>query len=271
MKTRGVIPVIVLYVLGGLALTQLVPNWRLPALFARKPPMVELAKAEAALATARADATAAEAKLKAALLAEQAKTADQLRYSQQMTSGARLAVAKAPVSAEVTLAAGLLDRAVKGLSAAIGDLPADRQAEIAQIVNDALSAKQAEVDAARAQLAIRDRDLATATSAKTALEAQIPVFQAEAKTASDKAEAAQGVVATKTAEVVAYATKAAEKEQEAGSVGALLHKFVIVAAVLAVLYILIHFVLPNLAQEQGACGFVKWLNAKTKSIASSHL
>lgn len=270
MKTRGIVPVILLYALGALALTQLVPNWRLPALFAPKPPMVELAKAQADLAAAKAAADAAEAKLVAAHAAEQAKTTDQLRYSQQMASGARLAVAKAPVSAEVTLAGGLLDRAVKGLESAIGALPADRQAEIIQIVNDALSAKQAEVDAAKAQLAVRDRDLAVATAEKAAVQAQIPVLAAQVAKADAAKATAEGVVTAKTQEVVNFATKLADKEKEAGSFSALVGKLETVLIVLLALAAFAYFLLPCLAAEFPQFKLLVLLNRTVKSLTCAH-
>lgn len=219
-KTRGVIPVIVLYVLGAAALTQLVPDWRLPNLFAKKPPTIELAKAEQALATAKADAAESEAKLKAAQAVEQAKIAALLGGSQQMLQGVNLALKRAPASPEVTLAMGLADRASLGLKSAIGDLPADRQAEILAIVDGALSAKQAEVDAANAKLAAKDAELKQVTADKLLIQAKIPQFEVAVEKAKTAQTAAEGTVAAKTAEIVTYAEKMAAKEKEAGSLAA---------------------------------------------------
>ena len=52
VSQRGAIPVVVLWVLGALAASQLVPNWRISALFAKKPPTaaLDLAQREAAQA-----------------------------------------------------------------------------------------------------------------------------------------------------------------------------------------------------------------------------
>ena len=138
------------------------------------------------------------------------------------------------------------------------------------IVDGALSAKQAEVDAAKASLAQRDASLALLQTQKLAVEAQIPPLQAQAKAADTKAQAAQTVVTAKTAEVVAYANKAAEKESEAGSLGALLTKAAWIVGILLALLFLANFILPSLAAEFPAVSWLVKLNQTTKSITSAH-
>ena len=267
-STRGVIPVAVLWVIGLLGASQLVPNWRISHLFAKGPPTIELSKAEAALATAKADAAKAQTELLAAQAKERAQTVEQVRYSQQMIAGVPAALKRAPVSPEVSLASQLAERASKGLSAAIGDLPADKQAEITAIVEDALSAKQAEVDQAKAALAAKDAELTATTAAKAQVEAQIPVLTAKAATATEKADAAQTVVAAKTAEVVAYADKAAAELHENGTLRATIWYWGIR---LAIAYAVIFWVVPSLAQEFPALKPLVWLNQTLKSITTAHL
>ena len=63
---RAVIPVWALWVLGGMAATQLVPNWRLPALFAKAPPTKELIQAQADLAKAQKEANDAKGEVEKA-------------------------------------------------------------------------------------------------------------------------------------------------------------------------------------------------------------
>lgn len=235
---RGAVPVIVFYIVGGLLLTQLIPNWRLPNLFKKGPPTIELKVAEEAAAKAKADAIAAEARYAAALADERAKTREQLVYAQQMAAGVPVALAKAPQSPEVVLAEGLAHRVTIGLALAIGDLPPSRQAEIMDIVNQALSAKQVEIDAAMAALAAKDKELAVTTEQKKAVEAQLPVLKDRAVSAENKAEAAHGVVVAKTAQVVAYADKAFAKEKEAGSLQAFgdnLLKLLALSAIIALI------------------------------------
>lgn len=267
----GVVPVIVLYILGALALTQLVPNWRIGNLFAPKSPTADLAKAQGALEKANADADAATAKLEAAKLADAQAKISLLQGSQQYVTGAASALAKAPVSPEVSLASDLLDRASLGLQHALGDLPADRKAQILAIVEGALSAKQAEVDAANDALAARDKELELVTAEKKTLETQLPLLQQQAATFDAKAQAAQTLVTAKTAEVVAYADKAAAKEQEAGSLCALLGKVAWGVGLLVAGLFLVNFMLPCLAQEFPGIGWLVALNKTTKSITSAHL
>ena len=271
MKNRGVIPVVVLYLLGALAASQCVPNFRLTHLFAKGPPTIELSKAETALATAKADAAKAQADLLAAQAKERAATVEQVRYSQEMIGGIPAALKRAPASPEVQLAAQLAERAQKGLSAAIGDLPADRQAEIMAIVEGALSAKQAEVDAANAKLAAKDAELQQTTAAKQAVEAQIPVLTAKATTAAAKADAAQTLVTAKTAEVVQYADKAAAELQENGSLRATIEKYGTRALIALAAYFLLHYFIPILAQSYPGSKGLSWLANAIKNSTTAHV
>lgn len=235
MKTRAFIWLPVLIAIGLLAASQAVPNFRLTSLFAKKPPTVDLAKAEAALDAAKADAEAKITALNVAKAAEQAKIAALLGGSQQMLAGVSLALKRAPASPEVTLAMGLADRASLGLKSAIGDLPSDRQAEIIAIVDGALSAKQAEVDAANAKLAAKDAELKVTTAAKVAIEAQIPVLAAQAEKAKAVQAATQATVDAKVSEVAAYADAAAKDKAEKGSLAAFGQNILKLLALVAVI------------------------------------
>ncbi len=268
---RGEALTIVLVVLGLAGATQLVPNWRVTNLFKKGPPTKELREAQEAAVKAQAEAAATKAAYEAALVAQRGKTSDQVRYSQQMTHGIPLALARAPQTPEVVFASGLAKRASKGLAEAIGELPPDKQDEITFLVTQALSAKQAEVDAANASLALKDKELAVTTAEKKTIEAKIPMLEDKAHAAETKAIAAEGVVVVKTNEVAVYAEKAAEKEKEAGSLGALVVKISWGAGILFLLYIFAHFILPSLAQEFPAAQKLVAFNKMVKSVASSHL
>jgi hypothetical protein len=98
----------------------------------------------------------------------------QSQYSQQMVHGIPIALARAPQTPEVVFATGLAKRASTGLAAAIGELPPDKQSEIAFLVEQALSAKQAEVDAANwRRLPLKDKELAVTTAEKKVIEAKV--------------------------------------------------------------------------------------------------
>ncbi len=271
-NSRGAIPIVILlYVFGALGATQLVPNWRVTNLFAKGSGTKELRQAQDEAAKAKADAAAAQSKYETALLEQKTKTIQQGQYSQQMVAGIPLALARAPQTPEVVFATGLAKRASTGLAAALGDLPPDKQSEITFLVEQALSAKQAEVDAANAALAAKDKELAIVTTEKKAVEAKLPVLENQARAAEQKAVAAEGAVAVKTTQVAVYADKMAEKEKEAGSLGALVHKLFWVIGVILVLYVFAHFILPSLAQEFPAAQKLVTFNRAVKSIVSSHI
>lgn len=270
MNTRGVIPVIVLYTLGALAATQLVPNWRLTHLFAKGPQTDQLRTAQDAAAKSKAAADLAEAHYNSAVADFEKQKMGILRDSQQFLAGIPAALKRAPQSPEVTLAASLADRASKGLVSAIGDLPADKQAEIIAIVDGALSAKQAEVDAAKAALAQKDVELAQIVAAKQSVEAQLPALAASVKTAEAKSDAANAFVTVKTAEVAAFADKADAKEKENGSLGALIGKLEWWAIVFAAGFLFVNFLLPSLAQEFPASKIISTVYRWTTSLTSAH-
>lgn len=270
-NSRGEVLTIVLVVAGLLGATQLVPNWRVGNLFAKGPATKELRAAQDAAAKAQADAATAKANYETALLEQRTKTVQQSQYSQQMIHGIPIALARAPQTPEVIFASGLAKRASTGLAAAIGELPADKQSEIAFLVEQALSAKQAEVDAANAALALKDKELAVTTAEKKQIEAKLPVLEKQAQTAEAKAVAAESIVVVRTNEVATYAEKAAEKEKEAGSLGTLVYKLFWVIGALAATYIFVHFILPSLAQEFPAAQKLVSFNRMVKSVVSSHL
>ncbi len=269
---RGAAPIVLLlYVVGALGATQLVPNWRVSNIFSKGNGTKELRAAQDEAAKAKADAATAQSKYETALLEQKTKTIQQGQYSQQMVAGIPLALARAPQTPEVVFATGLAKRAANGLAAAIGELPPDKQSEIVFLVEQALSAKQAEVDAARAALALKDKELATTTAEKKVIEAKLPALENEAKVAEVRAVAAEGIVAAKTNQVAVYADKMAEKEKEAGSLGALVQKLFWVIGVILVLYVFAHFILPSLAQEFPAAQKLVTFNKAVKSIVSSHI
>jgi hypothetical protein len=268
---RGEVATIVLVVMGLLGATQLVPNWRITHLFSKGSGTKELRAAQDEAAKAKLEASAAESKYQTALLEQKTKTIAQSQYSQQMIHGIPLALARAPQTPEVVFATGLAKRAQRGLADAIGELDPAKQEEMMFLVEQALSAKQAEVDKANAALALKDKELAITTAEKKIVEAKIPVLMDQAAAAESKAVAAEGIVVVKTNQVAVYADKMAEKEQEAGSLGTLVHKLFWVLGSFAALYLFVHFILPSLAQEFPAARILVGFNKTMKSIFSSHV
>lgn len=236
---RGAVPVIVIWLLGLAGASQLVPNWRIGAIFSKKPPTAELQSAQADLAKAKLEAITAQLALKAAQDAEEVRKLAQTRYAQQMAAGASSALKQATPQPAVTLAASLMDRANNGLAQAIGDLPADRQAEILRIVEQSLSGIESELQAAKINLAQRDHDLQIASSERESLRQQIPALQTQLQAKDAVVTQATATVAAKTQEVVVYADKAAAKEREAGSLSALVGQLWRGLGILAVIAILI--------------------------------
>lgn len=251
---RGEALTTILVVVGLLAATQLVPNWRPQnwGIFQKAPATQQLTVAQAELDKAKAEAAKAEAALKAYQDADARRKDGQLRYGQQMAAGAAESLSLVPSAArgpEVNLASSLLLRANTGLAAAIGDLPADKQAEIHAIVAGSLSKVQAELDAARTALAVKDNELAVSIAERKKLEVEIPALQA-AVAAKEKELAKQaGIVAEKTQAVVSFATKAEEKDREAGSFKAQLEKLLRIVLWIAGIYAFLAFVLPGLIKH----------------------
>ena len=271
MRNRGkraAVDPVTLIVLGAAALLLMPPNWRPTnwAVFQKKPPTQQLGIAQADLDKAKAEAEAAQRALQAMQEAEKARTAEQLRYAQQMAAGAAESLASVPPAAnvpQVQLAAALIGRTNTGLEAALGKLPPALQVEISRIVAQSLSQVQAELDAARAALAVRDRELAVAVEAKQAIAAQIPKLQAEVKAKDETLAVHVAKVAEKTSAVVQFAEKAALKEREAGSLRSQLSSLGCIAVGLAVLYVGLTIILP---------GFIKyldggWLKTSLRNVA----
>lgn len=276
MKTnsRGVAPVIVIVAIAVGAIALLLPSWHLPAFLQKNPPTAQLQKSESDLAAARAAQATAEAQLAQARAAEVARTTEEIRYAQANAAGAATALAAVPpahLTPEVKLAADLIARTNTGLAAAIGALPPDRREEMERLVALALSAKQDEIDAAKAALAEKDAQLHLAISEKSALAAEIPKLQATVQTKTAEVQVKDAEVQARTQQVAAWAEKKAAAETKAGSLDAYAGNLVRLICALGLGYVLIHFMLPSLAQEFPASRVLTWINRTAKSLTSAHL
>lgn len=227
-------------------------RWKPFAFLYPKPPTEQLTAAQAAQAKAQADAAQARADAASAHAQERQKLESQVQWSQQMASGAENALSRVPDASktpETTLAHDLILRANLGLAAAIGKLPADQQAEILQIVEEALSSLQAERDAAQAALAKKDAELAQVTKDRTAIQAKIPVLEQQVQ-ATARAEAqAQATVTAKTNEVKDWAAKKAASDARAGSLSGALDSLWHYVLWIAGAWAFLAFVLPGIIKH----------------------
>lgn len=273
-NSRGIAAVYLLVAGALIVAGALGGTLKLPAFLQHQPPTAQLAATEGQLAQARAAQAQAEAQLAAARAEQQARTLDQGRYAQGAIAGAAAALATAPDSPEVKLASELVRRADGALGAAFNQLPSVQRAEWQKLVSDALAAKGREVEALKQELAQKDNQLAAATSAKDELAAKIPQLESAVVVKSAETQVVSAKADTLTQQVSAYAQAKAEADKRAGSFEAyaswLVRTCIVAAILLAALYLLVHFVLPSLAQEPGAAGWLVTLNKYTRSISSAH-
>lgn len=270
---RGVIPVVYLVVIGLIAASQAVPDFRITNLFAKdkvKSADLALKKAQDDLVKAEADAKASQIALEAARKAEREKQVSQVAYSQEMAQGASEALRNATPEPPVKLAMSLLERTNTGLAAAIGSLPLDKQAEIVKIVSDSLSGVQARLDEANAQLAAKDKSLAVTTSERDTLKSQIPILQTQVEAKDKIVLQKTSEVAQKTQAIVAVAQNLQAEIKKSGSLesfGDNCLRFIVLAGIL---YLIGHFALPSLAAEFPAVRLLQGANRTITSLISSH-
>jgi len=257
--------VVVLAVVACFAL--LTPGLKLPAFLQKKPATAQLDAAQLRLDEALKAKSEAEAKLAAIVAAEAAAKESQSRYSQQMVEGADLALATVvDRTPAINAAAGFVGRARVGLGAALGPLPKDKQVEI-QAIFDGLIAER---DEARKALEDKDAELRIVTKERASLVAQKSELEKKVVTASAAVEVQEATVKAKVAEVENWAKAKAAADAEAGSLKGYLDWAIKGFALLAALYVAVHFVLPSLAQEFPAVRALNVANAAIKSVFSAH-
>lgn len=270
---RGAVQVLVIILVAASALL-FAPSLKLPAFLQKKPPVAQLSTAEIELAKARAAQADAEAKLATAQAAEKAKQDAQYDYAQQFASGVPLALAKVPVehqTPEVKLAAELSQRAIAGLNAARGKLPDAAQAEIQKLVDQALSAVTAERDAYRAQISVKDAQLADATQQRMSLEKTIPTLEASVTTTKAEVAVKDAEVQTKTKEVADWAQKKADADAKAGSLDHYAGTLARILIAFGVLYFVAHWLIPCLAQSYPSAGWLTKISSFVKNASTSHV
>lgn len=258
MKTlrcrRGVADPVTLVLIVGLGLGYVFGSWKPLAKFRKKPPTEELSKLQADLAKVQADAEAARVAAEVAKTQERQALEAQIRAAQADNVGTQTALKKAPDSPEVRLASRMAQRVSLKLATAIGKLPADQQEAMIELVEQALSDKQSEVDAANAKLAALDADFKAVTGEREALKAEIPKLTQRALKAEGEAKAVQAEVNVKTEEVKTWANKADAALRENGGLWDTLKKG---ALLLVGAYAFLAFGLPAIVKVMASDNPVK--------------
>lgn len=245
---RAFVDPVSLYIIGGLAVGIVVGSWRPLNAFKKPPPTQQLTELQAKLDVAQKEAEQARKDRDAAVSAERTKQEQQVRSVQQGAYGVGAALAKVPAdhqTAEVKLAARMNNRVSLQLVAIIGQLPADQQAEMASLIEQALSDKQAEVDEANRKLALLDAKFSTVTEERNQLQAQIPVLTQKAVKAEGDAREAQAQVTTKTNEVKTWADKTDAAMRQNGSLWSSIKRAVFL---LGGGYVFLAFILPAIVK-----------------------
>lgn len=273
-SNRGAIPVVVWAVLAVLGVGAVaVPNLN-PVTWFKKDKIAEadknLQQAQAELKKAQDDARTAQGALLASQKAERDKQINQIAYAQQMAAGASNALQNATQEPPVKLALSLLDRTNNGLAAAIGALPADKQAEIIKIVSDSLSGVQAKLDDAKAKLAEKDKELAVTTNERDGLKARIPTLEADLKAKDGSVATLTLTVAQKAQALTAVAEKVQAEVKENGSLGAQVDNLGRLLLVLGLIYVLAHYILPALSAEFPQVRLLQGINRTVTSFVSAH-
>jgi predicted nucleic acid-binding Zn-ribbon protein len=254
MNRRGVVDPVTMTLVALVALSVGVfgTSWKPLEVFRPKPPTAELTKLQAQLEETKAAAAAAEKAHQEALATERRKLEQEIRGAQEDNVGVVTALAKVPVekkTPETNLAYSMAGRVAVKLAAAIGDLPKDQRAAMIALIDQALSEKQSEVDAAMRKLAVRDAAFAALEKETNAVRAQIPVLAEQAKKAEQRVAETESKVTAKTEEVKQVADKLDAKVREAGSLGASLNKVLYVVAALAAGYFFLTIILPGLVKH----------------------
>ena len=249
MKARGFIDPVTLALVGGLALGIVVGGWKPLAIFRKKPETAALTALQGELERAQAQAKIALAAAEAAKVAEREKMEAQVRAAQTDNEGAVAALKRVEPThqtAAVKLATRFANRVSLKLAVAIGRLPQDQQEAVVELVDQALSDKQSEVDAANVKLAQMDEAFRAITKEREVLRAEIPKLTERAVKAEERAVAVQSEVTAKVEEVKTWANKADAALRENGSLWESVKK---VAWVLGGGYVFLVFILPGIVKH----------------------
>jgi len=246
MNRKGIIDPVTLVLIVGLGAGFVLGSWKPLNWLKKKPDTAQLTSLQAELAKAQADSAKAAKEAEEAKVAERKKLEEQVRAAQVDNAGTIAALAKSPKSPETKLASRMALRVDLKLGTAIGRLPeADRQAMI-ELIEQALSDKQAEVDEANRKLAAMDSDFKATTADRDALLVAIPKLQERAVKAEETAKNRQSEVTEATEKVKKQAERLYQAEMESGSLWDSVKKGVLL---LGAIYMTLAFGLPAIVKH----------------------
>lgn len=252
-STRAFIDPVTAVAIVAFGLGIVTGTWKpLGSLFGKKPPTQQLTELQAKLAEQQALAAQAAKNAEAAKLAERLKLEAQIRAAQQDNLGAATALKKVPAAfrtPEVNLADRMTQRVSLKLATAIGRLPQEEQDAMIELIEQALSDKQAEVEEANRKLAALDAQFKAVTVEREQLKAEIPKLTERATKAEETAKATQGEVNAKTEEVKTWANEAQAAKSQNGSLWSAIKKG---ALVMAGIYLFLAFGLPAIVKHMAS-------------------
>lgn len=243
---------VLLYILAGFFVGNVTGAWHPLATFGKKPPVQQLTELQAQLTAQQQAAAEAAKQAEAAKVAEREKLEKQVRSAQLDNLGASTALKKVPKehqTPEVKLAGSMVDRTGFKLGAAIGKLPPEEQQAMVDLIEELLSGKQTEVDAANLKLAQLDSDFKALTAQRQALEAQIPLLTQRAAKAEETVQATQQKVTVATNEVKAKAEALFKAAEESGSLWNAIKLGVGAVILLGLGYGFLAFILPGVVKH----------------------
>jgi hypothetical protein len=240
---------VTLYLLAGLAAGIVVGSWKPLNAFKKPPPTAQLTELQGKLDAALVQAAAAAQAAETAKMAERAKLEEQIHAAQADNEGTVASLKRVPPAAqtpEVKLASRFANRVSLKLALTVGALPRDQQEAMVDLVEQALSDKQAEVDAANVKLAQMDADFKATTAQRDALRVEIPKLTERATKAEEQAKAVQSEVTAMTDKVKTWADKADTALRESGSLWGSVKKAV---WLIGGGYVFLVFILPGIVKH----------------------
>jgi len=246
---------------AGLASGVLLGNWNpFYKLMGKEPPTKQLSELQVKLEETKAKADAKQAELTQANAQERADLEKQIQSAQGDALGAGEAIKRVPLehqTAEVKLAASMVQRVSLKLARAIGALPPDQRDAMITLIDQLLSEKQAEIDEALRKLAQRDAEFAIVSKERDSLITEtIPTLKREYATVITEKKGLETQVKEVTNQVSAWADKKAAADEKAHSFSGALENLwwwiKVSAAVLVGGYIFFAFIIPGIVKHMEA-------------------
>lgn len=244
---------------------------KLPS-FKKDPPVAAASEADKKAVETAQKLTDTQQKLDAANAKIADQTKQQIGYAQVMVEGAdHVANQAKDKTPEIAAIASFTGRAKLALALANSPLTPQQQADVWKIAEDLASGERARADAAEAQLHQKDTQLQVVTAQKNDLAQQVPGLTKERNDARTDAKTSLDSAVQLNGQVQQYAAKQVEKDKKLSSAEyweSWLGRILVIGGIA---YLLVHVLLPNLAQSYPG---VSWLTKTAdfaKNISTSHV